>query len=255
MSSTRPAAPKGPAIEAALKDAALVLCAHGQDGASGIAEAYAAALSRSGRFARVEGCCLKGAPDLAATLGGLDQREIYVVPLLMADGYTYGTVLPPLIERHAPAGARVHLCPPLGRAAGLAAVATDRAVELCAGRGWAPESTTLVVAAHGTPRSAASSASATALAAALDRGKRFAGAQTGFLEQAPLLADILRELRPAPCVVVGFFMDMGGHAGSDIPRIIASAHRDAAYTGALGRSDEIPQLIVDLVRAEAAKSA
>ena len=255
MSSTRRAAPKGPAIEASLKDAALVLCAHGQDGESGIAGEYAAAIGRSGEFARVAGCCLKGAPDLASTLHGLDQPRIFIAPLLMADGYTYNTVLPPLIARHAPPGARVHLCPPLGRAAGLAAVAAGQADGFCAERGWAPESTTLVVAAHGTPRSAASSASANDLAAALGRAGRFAGARAGFLEQAPFLADVLRDLHPAPCVVIGFFMDLGGHAGSDVPRVIAAAHPDAAYTGALGRSPAVPQLIVDLVRAVAAKAA
>jgi len=255
MSSTRRVAPKGPAIEAALKNAALVLCAHGRDGASDIALEYAAKIGRSGEFARVAGCCLKGAPDLAGTLRGLDQRDIYLVPLLMADGYTYRTVLPPLIGCHAPPGARVRLCPSLGRAAGLAGIVTDQAVDLCDDRGWVPETTTLVIAAHGTPRSAASGAAANDLAAAIDRSQRFAAVRTGFLEQAPYFADVLRELRPAPCVVVGFFMDLGGHAGSDIPLTIASAHPDAAYSGALGRSSAIPQLIVELVRAEAAKPA
>lgn len=255
MAESRHASPDDPAIDVALREAALVLCAHGQGGSSDIASDCAAEIRRSGAFARVEGCCINGQPDVAATLGGLRQNEIYLVPLLMAAGYTYRTVLPPLIARHAPTGARVRLCPPLGEAAGLESVAVDLAVDLCTVRGWAPEGATLVVAAHGTPRSAASGATATELAAAIDRGRRIAGACAAFLEQAPLLADRLRDLRPRPCIVVGFFMDSGSHAGTDIPRIIASAHPDAAYTGAIGRSREIPKLIVEMVRAEARKTA
>jgi sirohydrochlorin ferrochelatase len=255
MSTTKFAVPKAPATKVSLAHAALVLCAHGQCGTSGITDAHVESLRKSGCFARVEGCCINGEPDLASTLCTIAQGEIFIVPLLMADGYTYGSVLPTLMPDCSPPGTRIHLCRPLGQTPGLAAVAIDWAADLCADRGWSCNETTVIVAAHGTPRSSASSEAAQRLTAAIDRSRRFLSSGTGFLEQSPILADVLRAIRPAPCVVIGYFMDRGIHAGKDIPWIIETSHPEAAYTGAIGCNEKVPELIVDLVRTEALKAS
>ena len=46
-------------------------------------------------------------------------------------------------------------------------------------------------------------------------------------------------------------MDRGGHSAEDLPRLIAEAHPDAAYTGAIGAEPGMTDIILATVRAAA----
>jgi len=235
-----------------LTKAAVLLCAHGRgEGGEGAPEAHAAALRTRGCFARVEACALRGAPGLAETLAGIDTPRIFVVPLLMAEGHTSQVLLPEILAQAGAAAGRVTLCRPVGVSPALAPLVAEAAWAACQTKGWRSEDAAAVIAGHGTTRHEGSGASASALAEHLGAMGRFRRVTAAFLEQKPTIADVLRGLHPAPCVVVGFFMDRGGHSAEDLPRLIAEAHPDAAYTGAIGAEPGMTDIILATVRTAA----
>jgi len=237
------------AINPARQLPALVLWAHGGAGRSGVAEDLAVRLRSAGQFSEVAACSLKGDPGLAETVRGMSAEPVYLVPLLMAEGHTYHTVLPRLLAEMP--GRRIVQCRPVGVAPGLDAVAVAQALEACAVRKFAPGDTTLVLAAHGTQRHADSGDAAHQMAGRIAETGQFHRVCEAFLEQPPLLEAVLRPIAPRLCVVVGLFMDHGAHSTDDIPRIIASAHSGAADSGPVGAHPGIAEIILGLVKAEA----
>jgi sirohydrochlorin cobaltochelatase len=234
---------------------ALVLCAHGRGGAAAdhhVPEALARDLRARDRFARVDACYLRGSPALADVLAGIAEARVFLVPLLMADGHTSRVVLPEALAGAGAAGARVTVTPPLGTAPGLADLVAKDARAQCDTRGWTPGETTVVVAGHGTKRHAGSALSAEDAARRVAAAGGFRDAAAAFLEQAPFVEDTLRGIAPAPCVVVGFFLDRGDHSADDIPRLIAAAHPNAAYGGALGGDPGLADIVLSLVAGAAA---
>lgn len=229
--------------------AALVLCAHGVGGGSGVGSPAADRLAREIAerrvFACVEPCSITGTPGLTETLARLTEDRVYLAPLLMAEGYTYDVVLPRKVADAGIDADRVTVCRPIGVHPGMARIAADLAGVACADRGWQEAQTEIVIAAHGTPKHPATGESAFRLAETLAATQRFGGAQAAFLEQEPFLEATLRDVSPDPCVVVGFFLEDGAHGAKDVPEAIAVAHPAAAYTGAIGRHPEMTDLVLD----------
>ncbi|MCG8544723.1 MAG: hypothetical protein MJE12_10995, partial [Alphaproteobacteria bacterium] len=132
-----------------LKSATVLLCTHGVGEADGVPDALASRIRAEEVFGEVAACQLKGPRGLVETLRRLDDRPVFLVPLLMAEGHTYRTVLPDLLSQ---AGARrnpVECCRPLGVQPGLAPVATAMVGEACAAQDWPAGETAVVIAAHG----------------------------------------------------------------------------------------------------------
>ena len=227
----------------------LVLWAHGGGGQSRVSEALAARLRSMGHFSEVAPCSLKADPGLAETLRGMAAEQVYLVPLLMAEGYTYRSVLPRLLAKTPER--RVVQCRPVGVGPGLDAAIIAQALDACAARNFTPGETTLMLAAHGTQRHAGSGDAAERIASGIAARRQFHHVCAAFLEQPPLVEIVLQSIAPRPCVVVGLFMDYGTHSTDDIPKIIAAVHPDAADAGPIGARPEIAEIILNLVQAEA----
>lgn len=227
---------------------ALVLCTHGSGGVSATAENLANIIKERREFDRVEVCCLKGCPGVADAVRAIAGLDAVLVPLLMAEGYTYDVVLRGRLADAGPAAERVRLSRPVGVHPRLADIAVAQARDECTRQGWAPDRVHILIAAHGTPKHRATGESARALAAGIDAQGIFNSVRVAFLENPPPVDDALRAIAPEPCVVVGFFLDSGDHAESDIPAAIAQAHPDAGYTGAIGRNPALADIITDLAR-------
>lgn len=227
---------------------ALVLCAHGSGGSSATAESLATAIRNRNEFDRVEVCCLKGSPGVADALQAVAGLDTVLVPLLMAEGYTYDVLLRGQLSDAGPVADRVRLSRPVGVHPGLADIAVAQARDECARHEWTLNDVNIVVAAHGTPKHRATGDSAQALAAGIEAQKVFSTVRVAFLENPPSIDEALRAVAPNPCVVVGFFLDAGDHAEADVPAAIAGGHPAAGYTGAIGRDPALADIIVDLAR-------
>ena len=86
-------APRAPATERRLGDAALVLCAHGIRGGVGGAAEHAARIAERRLFAEVRACALKGQPGLREVVAAVRAPEIVFV-LLMFVGPSITTQIP-----------------------------------------------------------------------------------------------------------------------------------------------------------------
>lgn len=256
MSTTRSTSRKAPATDAAAGAPALVLCAHGARGGLSAAPSHAARLDRLGLFSTVRWGCVKGEPQIAAVIESLSAQEILVAPLLMAEGYTAGEVLPAALADLARPNRSLTLCRPVGSHPRMATLIADAAQEACATRGWRPEKTALIVLGHGTGRDESSAETCRRHVAALARAGGFARVEPAFIEQAPGLDEALRacaEQRHA--VVVGLFADRGLHADEDVPRLLRESGSAAAYAGPVGARPEIVELILDQVAAARRRAA
>lgn len=245
MSTTRSASPRAPATDPDDGKAALLLVAHGAADASASASRHAAEIAGRGRFAEVRAACLKGTPVLEAVLAETVRDRIYLVPLLMAEGYSYGLLRRRLAA--ASAGPQVTLCQPVGASPGLADVIAEMALATCRGQGWLPVHSALVLVGHGTSRHPASTATALAQVERLAARDTFAKVAAAFLEEPPDLAQLLQDLTPRPVVVVGFFADRGVHGEQDVPRLIAESGVTALYSGPVGERPELAEIVLDQV--------
>lgn len=205
-----------------------------------MALAHADALRQAGGFSETLACCLKGRPRLSDCLAGLNGQPAYLVPLLMAEGHAYKALCGTIAER-----SNVTLCATLGTHPRLAVLIAKMAADACRAQGWNPAETEIILAAHGTRRDPDSGVTARSQAARIAATDAFAAIRVGFLEEEPLLADLLAPARERQRVAVGFFAEPGVHGDSDLVRLTTAA--GVVYAGPVGTEARIPALIVDLV--------
>ncbi len=247
MSTTRPASLKAPVTDSALARSGLLLCCHGVRGGPGSAAAHAEAIRDLGVFAETRVSCLKGRPDVASVIRDMCAPRIFLVPFLMAEGYTAQKVLARSLSEAPACQERTLLCRPVGTHPRISEVLTASALRCCRDRGWSARKTSVVVMGHGTRRSANSGGTAWRHAQTMARRHDFAAVVSAFLDQPPSLESVLARLATPHVVVVGLFADSGSHGESDVPRLLEVAGRDAAYTGPVGLAPEMPRLILDQV--------
>lgn len=245
MSSTKPDDPKAQATS----PESVILCAHGGEAGCSATEQHARRLQETGRFESVVACCLHGMPNLAMAFVRARAPRIAVVPMLMANGYTCQTVLPAAVAEVAPDNSSIRITPPLGASAGVGDIIARRALLACLDKGWQPAQAALVVVGHGTERDARSGETVERTATRLHNGGAFGMVRAGFLEQPPLVVDVLKALGERDCVVAGYFAEAGGHAQHDLPEQIRSVRPAAAYLGPVGADPEITDVLLDLVAA------
>ena len=221
----------------------IVLVAHGTGESSAAAARCAALIAKRRPATRVRAACLKGRPSVAEALSSESVGPVCLVPLLMAEGYSYAALRAQ--AGAAATGREIAICRPLGTNPGLGELVVQMAAETCEAENWRPADSTLVLVGHGTTRHAASSVSAKAQAARIAARGDFADVVPAFLEEPPDLASVLRGLSSRPVVVAGFFLDSGTHGADDVPRLIAASGVPAVYAGPVGAHPDLAGLILE----------
>lgn len=253
MSGTKSTATKAPAISRtpARGNLALVIAVHGIRGHAGGGVDHAERIAASGRFGDMRVACLKGTPELGDVVADLAGRDVILAPLLMTDGYTLKAMkrqLEPII----PTLRSLTTAAPLGVHPGLADQIIETANKACREKNWPLAETDLLIAAHGTRRDPNSGRSAFDHVETIAARKIFAAVRTGFLDQAPMLKDVIAASR-ACHVVVGLFIDRGEHGEEDIPAILAETDPDAVYTGPIGIGSRVTDLLLSQIDAALAE--
>jgi sirohydrochlorin cobaltochelatase len=180
---------------------------------------------------------------LPGTLAEVGAERVYLVPMLMAEGYTLRAML-----RRLEGGRELSVCRPVGANPRLAELIGRKAQAARIAQGWAAEDTALLLVGHGTERHAASGATTRRHAAELAARGGFAEAAVAFLDQAPTIAAAVARLSAPRCVAVGLFLDRGEHGEQDIPRLLATTGHQTVYAGPIGTDPEIATLIIEQVR-------
>ncbi|TRW95067.1 cobalamin biosynthesis protein CbiX [Paracoccus sp. M683] len=191
------------------------------------------------------GCPVAGAtlamPGALATAADPDSL---IYPMFMAEGWFTGTELPRRLAKVGATGARI--LRPFGTDPALPPLIVATAHAAAATQGWQPQDTTLLLTAHGSQRSQASFTITSALAAQL--APDFARVVTGFVEQAPFIADAARGLTRA--VSLPLFALKADHVLDDLPNALDQAGFTGPRLDPIGLNPQVPRLIADALRAE-----
>lgn len=165
-------------------------------------------------------------------------------PMFMAGGWFTRVQLP---KRMAEAGAVgwIHL-PPFGIYETVQALCLTVATEAAAGMGRVPADCGVLLAAHGSFRSAAPAEVAQDMAARLRDEAGFDRVEVGFIEQDPRIANVRGFGAGALCLP--FFAGRGGHVVEDLPRALAEAGFGGRVLEPLGLDARVPGLIAEVLR-------
>ncbi len=221
-----------------------VIVSHGQPGDPGpqqqAIEELAARVA-----ARDPGCPAAGATlAMPGALAAACDENSLIYPMFMAEGWFTGSELPRRLALAGVVGARVMR--PFGTDPALPGLIVAKARAAIADQGWAPQETALFLAAHGSQRSQASFRITIALAAQV--APHFARVVTGFVEQAPFIADAARGLGPA--VSLPLFALRADHVLDDVPGALDRAGFTGPRLDPIGLAPEVPGMIAAAIRRE-----
>lgn len=219
-----------------------VIVSHGQPGdpapQQAAIEALAALVADEDPGIGVKGATLAmpGALALACDAHSL------IYPMFMAEGWFTRTELPRRLAEAGSATARI--LRPFGTDPGLPDLIVAKASQAATAQGWHPLDTTLLLSAHGSQRSQASYTITQALA---DRiAPRFHQVVTGFVEQAPFIADAARGLTRA--VSLPLFALQADHVLQDLPDALDQAGFTGPRLAPIGLAPEVPAMIAASIR-------
>lgn len=111
---------------------ALLLIGHGSrdPGADDVLPYYVGELARSGRFAVVMACYLEKSPRISEAVQALGADRIFVMPLLLAQGYHTRVTIPEELGIEPPGGTvggkEIVLLEPLGRSEHIVRLIEER---------------------------------------------------------------------------------------------------------------------------------
>jgi len=225
---------------------------------------HAATLRARRVFAEVHAAFWKVEPFLQPVLDAVQSREIYLVPNFISEGYFTRVAIPKALgltgpETRLSGSRRLRYCPPVGNHPEMTAALLGRAAEVAPG--VAPETVSLVIAAHGTPRDGRSGEAARREAARIAARGRYAEVIAAYLEEPPQIADWAAVTRQPVVVVVPFFISDGLHGAADIPKLLGLPPgvtgggpwpvngRQLYYARAIGTDPLFADLILDQVDA------
>ncbi len=192
-----------------------LIVAHGQPSDPAPAEDALAEFARqvqtTAKRVSVHSATLAAPSRLEQVLSKLPDETV-VYPMFMAKGWFVTDALPKRLGDR-----RLKILDPLGidpQLPVLAAKALDNALIF---RQWAPEATSLVIAAHGSGRSPNPSTAAQRFAKKIGEVIAFKSVRVGFVEETPSIADAARKT-DVQSLCLPFFAFKGGHVLEDIPR-------------------------------------
>lgn len=196
----------------------------------------------------IRGATLAGPGSLQNALQGLASPLIY--PFFMAEGFFTGHVLPRRLKAVA---AKTLQLPAFGSDPAIPALVAEAAMAAASKAGLVAEESVLLLAAHGSQVSPASRLATTSLAHDLASSLPFRRIVTGFIEEAPFLADSARGLGQALCLPL--FTLSAGHVVSDVPAALAEAGFQGPVLPPVGQHFAVPRLIAAALERHAMQEA
>lgn len=228
----------------------LLIAAHGErspDATNEGVRRIAQAVSAHGLVSEVAVGFINGVPGIGEAFAALAAPRVIVYPLFASSGYFTRDRLVQLLDEANAERRNVEVLPPLGLDPGLPDLVLDRASEIARERGFAPETSTVILLAHGSRRNSASREATEQVARALDDRAAFRSVGIALLEERPFLAEAAARVH-GPAIVVGMFSGEGMHGARDAPRLIAELNRnDVVYAGVIGNVAGIENLVARAV--------
>lgn len=195
---------------------------------------HAAELRKRGLFAAVREAFWKQEPQIKVVLAELKTPQVFVVPLMISEGYFAGEVIPRELgldvdfRRQMP-DFRLNYCKPVGTHPSMTSVLLARARGVVEKfpfpRAPKPKDITLFIAGHGTERSAQSRKAIEHQAELIRALNLYADVRVVFMDENPRIKDCQAAAATRNVVVVPFFISDGLHTTEDIPVLLGEPER------------------------------
>lgn len=270
------------------KDATLLILGHGttlnENSAAPVLQ-HGAELRRRGLFAAVREAFWKQEPQIKAVLAEIQTPRIFIVPLMISEGYFAGEVIPRELGFSGQSTINTQLstafyCQPVGTHPSMTNVLLARArgvvEQFPFPRAPKPKDITLFIAGHGTERSAQSRVAIEQQVELIRAQNLYADVRAVYMDEDPRIKGCQATASTRNVVVVPFFISDGLHTTEDIPVLLGEParlvkERLAAgqptwrnpseklgkltwYSQAIGSEPLLAEVILERVR-EAAQSA
>ena len=218
-------------------DATLVLLGHGtaqNPGSERPVFQQAAELRRRGLFRDVREAFWKQTPQIKTVLAEIKALRVFVVPLMISEGYFAGEVIPRELGLGADSRLQtrdciLHYTKPVGTHERMTEVILARAREVVEQfpfpRAPKPKDSTLFIAGHGTERNQQSRESIDCQVGLIRSRQLYAGVHAVFMEEEPRIRDCYSLAQTRNLVVVPFFISDGLHTVEDIPVLLGEPER------------------------------
>jgi sirohydrochlorin cobaltochelatase len=221
--------------------AELILVGHGStqnlDSAKPVYQ-HAAELRRRGLFFRVHEAFWKQAPFLHDVWRQVDRSEVFIVPLMISEGYFTTEMIPSALglQQHAklPFGSvqvlqnrTIRYSQPIGTHPSMTGALLARAQETLTRHPTLhpprPDHMALFIAGHGTPRNQDSRLSIERQAGLIRALGCYAEVHAVFMEEQPQIQEVYTLAQVPDLVVVPFFISDGLHVQQDIPVLLGES--------------------------------
>ncbi len=199
----------------------LVLAAHGSQAESNSNQPVfdlAAQIASQQIFSEVTPAFLHGDPHIDRVLDCLPIGDVIVIPVMTSQGYFSRTVVP---ERLAQNGShdlhRVLITPVLGTHPRISELVSDRITSAMESFALTDGDAIVVLVGHGTSRNPDSSKTTYELATRIREHLPDINLQVGFLDQEPMLDEVVSRITAPNRLVIPFLISRGPHATVDVP--------------------------------------
>lgn len=224
-------------------DAALVIAAHGStvnEDSAAPARQHAAELRRRNIFAQVEAAYWKEEPLIDAVVDALTEPRIFIVPLLISEGYFSEEAIPLKLGFRKEGQTEfnriqkrqtqiLYYGRPIGTHASMTDSILSRAKEVVDKfpfpRPPKFQDTSLFIAGHGTVANDNSRKSIERQVELIRAKNIYADVHGVFIEEPPIISDCYKLATKRNIVVVPFFISDGMHTIEDIPVLLGEPKR------------------------------
>ena len=165
-----------------------------------------------------------------------------VFPFFMAKGWFTGKVLPKRLG-----DIPFRITDPFGLLPGLPAATAQELKRVSEERGVPLEGNQILLAAHGSARGPKAAEAAQAFADRLRPLLPTSEIRTGFIEEAPFVADAAKDMKDH-ALCLPFFAQSGEHVREDIPEALQQAGFQGTLLPSLGAMSTAPALIAEAIR-------
>ncbi len=219
------------------QDATLVILGHGttlNDDSAMPVRQHSAELRRRGIFAGVRETFWKQEPQIKSVLAEITTPRVFVVPLMISEGYFASEVIPRELGLDAnfrlqTSDFRLFYCDPVGTHPSMTNVLLARArgvvEQFPFPHAPKPKDITLFIAGHGTERSPKSRHAIEQQAELIHALNLYAEVKVVFLDEDPRILRCQATANTKNVVVVPFFISDGLHVTEDIPVLLGAPER------------------------------
>ncbi len=204
--------------------AALVLAGHGstQNADSSFpTRNHALEIARRGLFSEVKACFWLEEPHFKDVMGGVEAKDIYLVPNFICEGFYTREILPREFKLEGPISRQgektIYYCDPVGLHPVMTDLLVGKAIGITEAENLKSQDTCLYIAGHGTPKNRNSTREVYRQVELIRARGLFGQVEALFMEEAPLIKDWPTITALPNVITVPFFIADGLHPAEDIP--------------------------------------